>query len=106
MNFKQQQVENIFTKFGKELFGVWFSGEKRKGERKSWYISGQLHEHSFYLNNKLHSERKEWWGNGQIWEHSFWKNGRRDGRYKTWDENGQLIIHSIYKNGEIIRDLI
>ena len=78
MNFKQKQIIDLFTKFGKASFRIWFSGKEGEGEFKTWY------------------------SNGQLWMHRFYKNGKLDGEYKAWNRNGQTIEYALYKNGKKI----
>ncbi len=77
---KRDKIIDLFVNPIQTMFeGIWFSGEKYKGEYKSWHK------------------------NGLIWEHSFYKDGVRDGEYKEWYKNGQLYLHDFYKDGMKIK---
>ena len=77
MNFKQQQITELFTKFGKELFSIWLSGKEGEGEYKTWYSNGQIMRVSFWKNNKLNGEFKSWSINGKVKDYALYKDGKR-----------------------------
>jgi len=79
---KREQVRDIFTKYGKETFSLWFSGMKGVGEYKSWHANGRLATHGFM------------------------KKGRIDGENKAWHVNGELLVHQLYKDGVMIKNLL
>jgi len=75
MSLRYEAITNIFTKLGKEVFEIWFSGKVREGEYKEWHKNGQMYIHSFYKNDELEGEYKAWHPDGQLIGHSFWKDG-------------------------------
>jgi len=88
MNLKKQQIRDVFINL-KQLKGngIWFDGEKDKGEYKEWWSNGQLYIHCFF--------------NG--------KNGYKDkykGVYKEWGGNGKLERHIIFNNDGSLKETI
>ena len=65
LNFEQNKIN-----------GIWLSGIEYEGEYVRYWKNGNLREHSFWKNDKLHCERKIYYENGQLEEHSFYKNGK------------------------------
>lgn len=101
MNSKHKGIIDLFTKFGKKEFDIWFSNE-----HKGWHTNGYLRYDIFYNNDgEFDGERKIWHSNGQIKEHSFWKKNKRNGEYKEWFRDGELWEHSFYKKGKKVRDI-
>lgn len=61
-----------------------------------------------YLNkpDNFTGELKEWWSNGQLSEHSYYKNGKLHGEYKSWSLGGTLVRYELWKNGKLIKDYL
>jgi len=68
MNLRHKGIIDLFTKYGKQPFDIWFSGKYREGEYKVWHETGQILQHSSWKNRRPNSE---------MWEHSVWKNGKK-----------------------------
>jgi len=100
MSLRYKGIKDIFTKFGKEEFDIWFSGEEKEGEFKVWWSSGQIYKHSFWKNGELNGKHEKWFENGKPAGRWFYKNGNIDGEYKAWRPSGQMSIHAFYKNNE------
>lgn len=73
---KREQIVDVFTKYGKTILELWFSGKEKEGEYKKWYSNGQLYIHGFYKNGKTNGEYKMWWSDGKIWHHQLHKDGK------------------------------
>jgi len=101
---KREQIVELFTKYGKEPFGIWFSGVKGEGEYLGWSDDGKLYSHGFYKNNELNGEYRVWHKNGQLMVQTFLKAGKVEGEYKTWNESGRLMSHHLYKDDKMIKD--
>ena len=67
-------------------------------EKKEYYENGQLWQHCFFLNGKLHGECKSYRENGQLMYHYFYLNDKIHGEYKYYYENGQICEHRFYLN--------
>ena len=55
--------------------GIWLSGIEGEGTFVRYWDNGNLREHCFWKNEKLHGEYKYYRKDGQIWDHCFYENG-------------------------------
>ena len=68
-------------------------------ESKFLYENGNIYEHCFFLNGKLHGEYKWLYINGTIAENCFYKDGKEQGEYKSFNKDGTLTEHCFYVDG-------
>lgn len=60
---------------------------------------------SHYFEDELdrkQGELKKWYESGNRWMHIIFVNGTRHGEYKLWSDSGQLLIHCFYVDGVIV----
>ena len=69
-----------------------------QGEYKQWWDTGQLWEHSYYVDSQRQGEYKEYYENGTLKFHLFYNKGWYHGEYKECWADGQILSHCFYVN--------
>jgi len=72
--------------------------EKKEGECKYWYESGQLWCQGYYKEGKREGEHKDWWPTGELWRQCYYKEGKLKGEYKVLGRNGKICAQGYYKD--------
>ena len=75
-------------------------GEIKDGEYTSWFINGQLNEHGFYINGKIHGQYTNYYHDGKLSIQCMYLDGKKHGLYKDWYRNGQLSLECNYITGK------
>jgi len=74
--------------------------ERKQGEYKEYFSTGQLRIKEHYQNGKLEGLYERFYKNGQVEFRVTYKNGERDGEFKRWFKNGLLEDFHFLKQGE------
>lgn len=70
--------------------------EKKEGESKSYYDSGQLMKRINYHKGEIHGQAIVYHKNGNKQKEMYYDLSERVGVWKYWNENGQLIRTTNY----------
>lgn len=83
---------------GKKKSESYFINNKKEGESKQYYNSGQLKYLSVFHNDTI-LNYEGWREDNSVSERAKYKNGKVNGNYFTFYPNGKLIRFDIYDNG-------
>ena len=83
---------------GKKKREVTYINNKKEGEFKQYYDSGQLKYLSIFHKDTIISA-KGWHEDNSVSELAKYKKGKVDGNYFTFYPNGKLIRFDVYDNG-------
>ncbi len=100
-------MELLIYKDSNYEYSYYFAAGDREvihGEFKAFGNTGQLMEHSFFLDGLRHGESKEWYDNGVLGTRGFYMRGKMHGEYRIWKKDGQLIHRTFFINGASIYD--
>ena len=53
MKQTREQIVRLFTYYGKQNFGLWFSGIRNEGEFISINTNGRIYTHRIYKDGKM-----------------------------------------------------
>ena len=89
-----------YHKDSKQLMTEEFYNDKGEleGERKTYYLSGQLAQNANYKANKLHGEFKLYSEQGKLIRFYNYIAGGLEGEAKSYDAKGNLLLEGVYRN--------
>lgn len=74
------------------------SNGKLEGQKRVYYLSGQVAELALYKDGLLDGESKWYAENGNLIKSVTFKEDKYDGAYKTYNNKGQIAKEGHYKN--------
>lgn len=94
LSYEQWNPQGVQT-----LQWQWDAGNRKRGDFKRWYESGQLKELQKYQDDKLHGPSIKWHENGEIASSTDYVDGKENGPMRFWRENGSLSYECQYLMG-------
>ncbi|PCR97181.1 hypothetical protein CP336_08715 [Pseudomonas fluorescens] len=78
----------------------WDAQNRKQGDFKRWYESGQLKEHQKYQDDKLQGSSATWHENGEMASSAGYVDGKEHGPIHFWRDNGSLSYECQYLMGK------
>ncbi len=78
----------------------WDAQNRKQGDFKRWYESGQLKEHQKYQDDKLQGSSVTWHENGEMASSADYVDGKEHGPIRFWRDNGSLSYECQYLMGK------
>lgn len=77
----------------------------RQGEFKSWHTNGELHEHSFFINDRREGKCNVWRPSGVLLLECFFCRGKYHGEFRMQNK-GAILKHKFYQYDIDITEVI
>lgn len=74
-----------------------FNGVKN-GEMTTYFSSGKVKEHSYYVNDTLEGLKEVYFENGRLSQKILFVKGRKNGSYSLFEEDGNIIESGNFLN--------
>jgi antitoxin component YwqK of YwqJK toxin-antitoxin module len=99
-NFKNGDGElYMYDDYGNVMLVCTYSGGKRNGPAKEYYVNGKVSREMNYVNDSINGPEKRYNENGVKTQESTIVKGKYEGAYKYFYPNGKLRAEYFYKNG-------
>lgn len=102
-HFSSFEKDSVFKKFdfqrNNTCIGT-YRNNKKVGEWKYFFSSGELNVLENYIDGKLEGETRSYYPNGEICEKRIYLNNELNGPFIRYFQNGELEIEGNYKDGE------